>query len=127
MTIALLAPLLPAAATAAGKLADHIADGFLSEPGVKLFDWITSQFEGKEAAASLRRAIAEPQNRHRLDAVRIEILELAEKDIQFREQLSELVKAGAKANISATQIANPSGDNNRIVQATGKNIHIQNS
>ena len=63
--IALLAPLLPAAATAAGKLADHVADGFLSEPGVKLFDWITRQFSGKPAAASLERAIAEPQNQLR--------------------------------------------------------------
>jgi hypothetical protein len=123
--ITLLAPLLPAAATAAGKLADHVADGFLSEPGAKLFDWIASQFKDKPAAASLQRAIAEPRNQHRLDALRIEILELAEKDAQFREQLGELVNAGAKANISATQIASPSGDNSKIGQATGKNISIQ--
>ena len=124
-SVALLTPLLPLATHAAGKLADHITDGFLSEPGVKLFDWITEQFRGKPAAVSLERAIAEPQNQHRLDSLRIEILELAEKDALFREQLAELVGAGAKGNTSVTQTASPSGDINKIGQAVGRNNTIQ--
>ena len=118
-TIALLTPLLPVAATAAGTLANRMADGFLSEPGAKLFDWLTKQFSGKPAAATLERALAEPQNQHRLDSLRIEIMELAEKDPQFRRELGDLVKAGA------TQIASPTGDNNKIAQAAGKDIDIQ--
>ena len=117
----LLTPLLPVAATAVGRLADHVAEGFLSEPGVKLFDWIADRFSGKPAAASLQWAIAEPQNKHRLDALRLEILEFAEKDTQFREQIAKLVQHG----ISAIQIVSPSGDSNTIAQATGKDINIQ--
>jgi hypothetical protein len=118
-TMTLLAPLLPIAASAAGKLADHIADGFLSEPGAKLFDWLTAQFQGKPVAATLERAIAEPQNPNRLESLRIEIQNLAGKDAEFRRQLTELVHAGA------TQIANPSGDNNKIAQVAGNNNSIQ--
>ncbi len=124
-SVALLTPLLPLAAQAAGKLADHITEGFLSEPGAKLFDWITEQFKGKPAAATLDRAIAEPQNQHRLESLRIEILELAEKDALFREQLERLVAAGTKETITATQIASPSGDNNKIAQAAGRDNKIQ--
>jgi hypothetical protein len=123
--VALLAPLLPAAATVAGKLADHVAEGFLGEPGAKLFDWLTTHFSGKPAATTLERAIAEPQNQYRLDSLRLEIMELAERDTQFREQLADLVKSGAKEKISATQIASPAGDNNKIGQAAGKDINIQ--
>jgi hypothetical protein len=118
-TITLLAPLLPIATSAAGKLTDHITDGFLSEPGAKLFDWLTAQFRGKPAAATLERAIAEPQNPNRLDSLRLEILDLAEKDAEFRHELAELVHAGT------TQIANPGGDNNKIVQVTGNNNSTQ--
>jgi hypothetical protein len=118
-TMTLLAPLLPIATTAAGKLADHIGDGFLSEPGAKLFDWLTAQFRGKPSAATLERAIAEPQNPKRLDMLRLEIQDLAEKDAEFRRQLSELARAGI------TQIANPSGDNNKIAQVAGNNNSIQ--
>jgi len=118
-TMTLLAPILPFAATAAGKLADHIADGFLSEPGAKLFDWLAAQFNGKPAAATLERAIAEPQNPNRLESLRLEILDLAGKDAEFRRQLTKLVHAGA------TQIANPSGDNNKIAQVAGNNNSTQ--
>ena len=122
--VAELAPLLPIAATAAGKLADHVAEGFLSEPGAKLFDWIADQFRGKPAADSLQRAIAEPQNKHRLEALRLEILEFAEKDVAFREQITKLMQSGSEEKVNATQVASPSGGYNKIGQAAGKENKI---
>ncbi|HEX4809507.1 MAG TPA: hypothetical protein VH325_11295 [Bryobacteraceae bacterium] len=116
-----IAPLIPFAAAEAGK----VADGFLSKSGEKLFDWLKSQFSGKPAEATLDRAIAEPENERRLTALRLEIEEMAEKDGEFRQQLTELVKAvAAGAGITATQTANASGTNNKIGQAAGKDINI---
>lgn len=116
-----IAPLLPFAAAAAEK----VADGFLTKPGEKLFDWLKSQFSGKPAEATLDRAIAEPENDRRLAALRLEIEEMADKDSAFRQQLTELVKAAsAGAGAAATQTANASGTNNKIGQAAGKDISI---
>jgi len=50
-----------------------VADGFLSEPGAKLLDWLASRFKGTPAAATSDRAVAEPCRPYRLDALRGEI------------------------------------------------------
>ncbi len=110
----LLAPLLPLVSSLAGKL----TDGFLSEPGAKLFDWLSAQFHGKPAQIPLDRALAEPQNQNRLDALRLEILDAAEKDPEFLNQLASLVN-------TATQTTSVTGDNNKIAQACGKDINVQ--
>ena len=120
-TITLLAPLLPAATMVAG----HVTEGFLSQPGAKLYDWLASQFHGKPSAVTLERAVAEPQNKRRLDALQLEIEDLAEKDSEFRRQLTELLKAaGVPGDATTIQIASPTGDNNKAGQATGENISI---
>lgn len=121
--VTVLVPLLPVAAAA---VAGHVIDGFLEQPGSKLFDWLTAQFQGKPAAATLERAVTEPQNTHRLEALRLEIDELVEKDPEFRRQLAELLKElTPTADTVANQTANPIGDSNKIAQAAGTDIKIQ--
>ena len=119
-----LGPLLPLAGTYA---AGRAVEGFFHEPGAKLYDWLTSKVKGTPAAATLDRAVAEPENRHRLDALRGEIEELAEKDAEFRDQLAGLLKeiAGETVSVKATQTATQTGDNNKSVQAAGKDIDIR--
>ena len=119
-----LGPLLPlAASTAAGQ----VAAGFFRQPGAKLYDWLASKVKGTPAAATLDRAVAEPANQHRLDALRGEIEELAEKDTEFRDQLAGLLKeiAGETVIVTAPQTLTLTGDNNKGAQAAGKDISIQ--
>ena len=122
--IAVLGPLIPLAAS---NVAGHLADGFLSEPGAKLFDWLAAKLKGTPAAAILDRAVSEPGNQRRLEAVRLEIEDLAEKDPDFRDQLAALLKeiAGETAVVNATQTSAQTGDNNKSAQAAGKDISIQ--
>lgn len=119
-----IAPLLP---MAAAGVATHVADGFLAQPGAKLFDWLWTEIKGKPAAGTLERAVAEPQNTRRLDALRLEIEELAEKDTEFRRQLEGFLTAIAESTggTITNQTASPAGDNNKIGQATGTNNTIQ--
>ena len=119
-----LGPLLPLAASHA---ATQMADGFLRQPGAKLYDWLAAKVKGTPAAATLDRAVAEPENRHRLDALKGEIEELAEKDAEFCEQLAGLLKeiAGDTVFVTAPQTLNQTGDNNKGAQAAGKDISIQ--
>ena len=120
-TIDLLTPLLPLAGAAVG----HIADGFLSEPGAKLFDWLTSKFRDKHAAATLEQAIEDPQNTWRLEALKLAIAEHADKDPEFRKQLSELVQeAQLNTSVKAHQHATAQGDGNKIAQVAGTNNKI---
>ena len=104
--------------------ASKAAEGFLSEPGAKLFDWLASKVKGTPAAATLDRAVSEPQNQRRLDALRLEIEELAEKDPEFRNQLFTLLKEIAPQGITGPQTSTQIGDNNKNAQATGKDIKI---
>jgi hypothetical protein len=115
--IAVLTPLLPAAG--------HIADSFLSESGKKLFNWLSSKLKGTPAETTLDRAVAEPTNARRLDALRLEIEELAEKDEEFKRQLAEFLK-GTAGSAAQTQTATTIGDNNKVAQAAGTShtIHI---
>jgi cell division septum initiation protein DivIVA len=61
-----------------------------------------------------------------VEALRLEIEELAEKDTDFRQQLAELLKeiAAASGSVVSTQTSTTIGDNNKIGQATGKDISI---
>ncbi len=122
--IAVLGPLIP---LAAANATSHLADGFLGASGGKLFDWLASKLKGTPAAATLDRAVAEPENRHRLDALRGEIEELAEKDTEFRDQLAGLLKeiAGETVSVTATQTSTQTGDGNKSAQAAGNDINIQ--
>jgi hypothetical protein len=117
----------PSIALAASSTASHMADGFLSEPGAKLFDWLTSKLNGTPAASTLDRAVSEPKNPRRLEALRIEIEDLAAKDEQFRDQLAKLLEemAAKTGGVSATQTSTQIGDINKNAQAAGKDIHIQ--
>ena len=115
-----IGPLLPLAGAAAG----HLADGFLSEPGAKLYDWLVAKFKGTPAEATLNRAVAEPENTRRIDALRLEIEDVAEKDSEFLEQLTGMLKE-MNLGVKATQTANVTGDNNKIAQAAGKDIKIR--
>jgi hypothetical protein len=117
-----LGPLLPLAASYA---AGHVADGFLSEPGAKLYDWLAGKLKGTPAAATLDRAVAEPDNKRRLESLRLEIEDLAEKDPEFREQLAGLLKEMGGDTVTATQTATAVGDGNKIGQGAGKDISIQ--
>jgi hypothetical protein len=38
-----------------------IAEGFLKQPGAKLFDWLADQFKGKPAQSTLDHAAANPE------------------------------------------------------------------
>jgi hypothetical protein len=112
-------PLLPLAGAAAG----HLADGFLSEPGAKLYDWLVAKFKGTPGEVTLNRAVAEPENKRRIEALRLEIEDVAEKDSEFLEQLAGMLKK-MNLGVNATQTANVTGDNNKTAQAAGKNINI---
>ena len=119
-----IGPFLSLAAT---TTATHIADGFLSEPGAKLFEWLTSKLKGTPAESTLDRAVAEPGNPRRLEALKLEIEDLAEKDPDFCEQLVRLLKetAGDSINVTANQASTQTGDNNKNAQAAGKDINIE--
>jgi hypothetical protein len=123
-----IGPLLPLAASAASVVATKATEGFLSEPGAKLFDWLTDKFKGTPAAAKLDRAVAAPQNNVRLAALQGEIEEFAEKDREFLQQLAEILKevAGKNPQSTVTQTATQTGDNSKITQVAGKNnqVHI---
>lgn len=119
--INLIAPVISLAATEA---AGHVADGFLNEPGAKLYNWLTSHFRGKPAAETLARAIADPKSSRRLDALRLEIEELAESDDTFRQQLEQLINAKTEI-VNSSQLANPVGDRNKLAQAMGTNLNIK--
>jgi hypothetical protein len=111
-TVTAIAPLLPFAATKA-------AEGFFKEPGAKLYNWLAAKLKGTPAEATLDRAAAEPANPRRLDALKLEIEDLAEKDSDFRDQLAALLKE-LPAAITATQTAIQTGDNHKSAQVAGK-------
>lgn len=122
--ISMLAPTLSlAASTAAGRF----AEGFLSQPGAKLFDWLAKRLTGTPAGGTLERAIAEPNNPRRLEALRLEIEELLEKDATFQEGLLSAVKEASEGNCdtTSTQSSTQVGDGNRSAQAIGSGISIQ--
>lgn len=116
----------PAISLAASTAAGHLADGFLSEPGAKLFNWIASSLKGTPAAITLDRAVAEPDNPRRLEALRLEIEDLVQSDSSFREQLVNLMNesSGATGSVTATQSSSQVGENNKSTQATGNDITI---
>jgi hypothetical protein len=118
-----IGPYLSLAATTA---AAHVAEGFLSEPGAKLFDWLVAKVKGTPAAATLERTVAEPNNERRLEALRLEIEDLADKDTEFREELTRLLKeiSGDSVTVTASQTSTQTGDNNKSAQASGKDINI---
>ena len=119
-----LGPVVSAAAT---KAADHLTDKCITESGTKLLYWLTAKFKGTESATVLDRAVAEPENPRRLEVLRLEIEDLAEKHKEFRDQLAGLLKeiAGETVSVKATQTATQTGDNNKSAQAAGKNIDIR--
>ena len=116
-----LGPLLPLATC---KAATQFADGFFKQPGAKLFDWLASKFKGTPSESTLDRAVAEPANPRRLQALQIEIEDLAEKDPEFLRELTGLLKQIAQTSVTAPQTANINGDNNKVAQAAGSNINI---
>jgi len=118
--VAILTPVLPAVKT----VATQVSEGFLKEPGKKLFDWLFAKVKGTAAEAALERAIDEPQNPRRLASLRLEIEDLAEKDAGFGQQLADFI-SGLTGEISATQTAAVSGDNNKVAQTTGTNNKIR--
>ena len=122
--ITAIGPVLSLAATGAGA---QVAEGFLHEPGAKLFNWLASKVKGTPAETTLDRAVAEPENPRRLDALRLEMEDLAVKDREFREQLAALLKevAGESVNVTADQDSAQTGINNVSAQAAGKDINIQ--
>jgi tetratricopeptide (TPR) repeat protein len=122
--IAVLAPLLP---LAAANAATQMAQGFFKQPGAKLFDWLASKLKGTPAAVTFDRAVAEPENQRRLEALRLEIEDLADKDAEFREELAGILKeiAPATVAVTSTQTVNQTGDNNKGALAGGNDISIQ--
>jgi hypothetical protein len=122
----IIGPLLPLAATAGSVVATKAAEGFLSEPGAKLFSWLTDKFKGSPAAAKLDRAVAEPENKVRLAALQGEIEELAEKDMDFLHQLAEILEELATKNPGSvvTQSSTQTGDNNKSSHVAGGNNQI---
>ena len=116
-----LGPLLP---HAAGHAATQFADGFFKQPGAKLFDWLANKFKGTPSESTLDRAIAEPANPRRVHALQLEIEDLAEKDPDFRHQLTQLLKEIAQTTVTAPQTVKIKGDNNKTAQAAGSNINI---
>jgi hypothetical protein len=117
----------PVASAAATKVADQLTDKCITESGTKLLNWLTAKFKGTESASVLDRAVAEPENPRRLEALRLEIEDLAEKDAEFREQLAGLLKeiAGETVIVTAPQTLTQTGDNNKGAQAAGKDISIK--
>ena len=118
--ITYLSPFLPSAAI----VVDHVTDGFLSEPGAKLYDWLANKFKGTQSESTLDRAIAEPANPRRVHALQLEIEDLAEKDPEFRHQLTQLLKEIAQTAVTAPQTVKIKGDNNKTALAAGSNINI---
>jgi hypothetical protein len=119
-----LGPVLAAAAT---KAAGTLADRFLSTSGGKLFHLLTTKLTGAESAQVLDRAKNEPENQNSLDALQLEIKDLAEKDAEFCEQLAGLLKEieEAKGGATVTQTSTQTGNNNKSGQATGTKISIE--
>jgi hypothetical protein len=123
-TISLLAPAISlAASTAAGR----ITEGFLSQPGAKLFDWLAARLAGTPAAVTLGRATAEPHNPRRLEAFRLEIEDLVERDTTFRAELIAAMKEACSetTETTSTQSSSQVGESNKNAQAIGENISIR--
>jgi hypothetical protein len=116
----------PALSAAASTAAGHAADDLLKEPSKKLMDWLNAKLKGTPAAGSLDRAVAEPENKRRLEALRLEIEEKAEKDDAFRDELAKLLNEIYPAGVSGTQTTTQIGDNNKGVNIIGTDnqIHI---
>jgi hypothetical protein len=112
-----LTPLIPLAAAAAG----HVADGFLSEPGAKLYEWLTSKFKGRPEADALNNALAEPTKQLRLEALKLAIAQRADEDSEFRQQLSEMVYPSTEMRQTNKQ----RGDGNKSGQIIGNNSSVQ--
>jgi hypothetical protein len=122
--VAALAPVLPLAASYA---AGHVAIGFLRQPGAELYKWLAAKFKGSASAAVLDRAVAEPDDQDCLDALRLEIKQLAKKDAEFCEELAKrLQELGAAAGgLTATQTSIQTGDSNKSVQIGGSGNSVQ--
>ena len=118
--ITYLSPFLPSAAI----VVDHVTDGFLSEPGAKLFDWLAAKFKGTPSESALDRAVAEPENAHLLHGLQSEIAYVASKDPEFLRELTGLLKQLAQTTVTAPQTVKIKGDNNKTAQAAGSNINI---
>jgi hypothetical protein len=117
-TMEVLTPLLPSIATKASET-------LVAGAGKSLFTWLSNEVKSKPAAATLDRAVAEPENPHRLAALRGEIEELAEKDPAFRQQLAERLKSVAPGGaITTKQTLNQTGDGNKTVQNVGNENKI---
>jgi hypothetical protein len=123
-TVNVIGPLLPVIAQHAGNQA---ADGFLRQPGVKLFDWIASKFKGTAAAAALERAVSDPESQLYIADLRVEIQKLAEQDSEFRERLAHLLEeiASGVGDVDTNQTITQTGDYNKGALASGKDISIQ--
>jgi len=120
--MAVLGPFLPSAAS---YTAGRVAEGFLRQPGAKLYDWLTAKFKGSESATVLERAKAEPENQRRKDALQLEIEDLAEKDSQFREELAKLLQDIGAGSEAFKQISDQIGDNNKSAQIIGSGNNVQ--
>ena len=118
--ITYLSPFLPSAAI----VVDHVTDGFLSEPGAKLYDWLNNKFKGTPSEAALEQAIADPGNEFALSALQTQIAYRASKDPEFLRELTSLLKDLAQTSVTAPQTATTKGDNNKTAQAAGSNINI---
>ncbi len=104
-----------------------MAQGFFKQPGARLFDWLASRLKGTPAAATFDRAVAEPENQRRLEALRLEIEEFADKDTEFRAELASILKeiASATGVVNTTQTLNQTGNNNKGALAGGNDISIE--
>jgi len=109
---------------AASYAPGRVAEGFLRQPGAKLYDWLAAKFKGSASAAVLERAVAEPENQRRKDALQLEIEDLAEKDSAFREELAKLLREIGAGGETVHQL-NQMGDNNKGSQIIGNGNSVQ--
>ena len=94
------------------------AEGFLSEPGAKLFGWLEDKVQGTPAEAALERAVAVPLDEDALDRLATEIRVLVRNNQELRGQLEAKL---AEVGVVVTQSATASGGSTIYQVAGNKN------
>jgi hypothetical protein len=114
-TVNALSPYLLAAA---GKTAEYVR----TEATEALYNWVSNKLTREDAASALKKAEIEADEIN-IDILRLQIQKELTNDEEFRNGLIEAL-ADVEKQGSVSLHVEVTGDKNKVVEASGSNIHI---
>lgn len=119
--VALLSPYLARAAeTAATKVGEMAAEG-----GGKLLAWMKGRLSGQSRVVeALQDLTQQPTDADSQASLRVGLRKALEAQPELVEELAALLKELGAEKLVGNQLQSVSGDYNKVVQAAGKNFHV---